>query len=114
MYASQVRAQTTPTVGQSSTCRVYVQGRDFSERMKLPLTFACYGVLDDAAGGRWARSGIVARRASAQWMREKRQIMRPIVFAKHDTWEQPVFGQAQNYLCSLMNLAVGLPHPTGG
>jgi len=91
-----------------------VQERDFFHRMKLPLTFACFGVLDDAAGGRWARSGIMARRADTQRMREKRQIMRPTIIAKYDTWEQPVFGQAQNYLCSLMNLAVGLPHPTGG
>jgi hypothetical protein len=82
--------------------------------MKLPLTFACCGVLADAAGGRWTRSSIVAKRANTQWMREKRQIMRPMIIAKQDTWEQPVFGQAQNYLCSLMNLAVGLPHPTGG
>jgi len=66
MYASQVRAQTTPTVGQSSTWHAHVQEHDFSERMKLPLTFACYGVLADAAGGRWTRSGIAASRAGTQ------------------------------------------------
>jgi hypothetical protein len=92
-----------------------MQGRDISDRMKLPLTFACFGVLADAAGGRWTRSGIAARHAPApKWMKDKRQTMRPMVFAKHDAWEQPAIADAQTYPCSLINLAVGLPHPTGG
>ena len=50
MYALPVRARTTLPVGQSSTSSACPQAL-FSIWMKLPLTFAQVGVLDDAAGG---------------------------------------------------------------
>lgn len=53
-------------------------------------------------------------RAGNLWMREKQQIMEPMVLAKHDTREQPALAQARNYPCSLNSLVIGLPHPTGG
>jgi hypothetical protein len=59
----------------------------------------------------WCRGGACA---STLWIREKQQTMGPMVFAKPDIWEQPALMMAQNYLCSLNSLAVGLPHPTGG
>lgn len=40
---------------------VYMHIRKFARRMKLPLTSACYGDLDDAAQGRYPRPYVGTR-----------------------------------------------------
>ncbi|HEY1387772.1 MAG TPA: hypothetical protein VGF38_04440 [Ktedonobacterales bacterium] len=40
--------------------------------------------------------------------------MEQMTMAKSIIWRQPAIERAQDYPCSLNNLAVGLPHPTGG